>query len=522
MKNQKWFLNFVWMSLFSSCAPINFVPDVMDSLSEEAPLLIADPDTASLGSFHFPLSKGSVTHTQLDLETNETHIQFQVRNTDGHFINHLDSQNLVIKENNITIPFFSFNSNQHAIKQTADIVFAVDVTGSMGPTIESAKTRLFHFIDTTRAQGYKTRMCIVTFGDSTVKHCNRFYNNDPSDPSTLSEITQLKAEISNLRALSGAQDPGGLDLNENPMRAIIDASNSPFTPEHQRFLILITDDGFLFSPSNQGSVGRQAPFMHEVRDAINRSQLKIFAVTPSLPGYNSNFRVREGLSTTTYPSIVTMSQGEHFLFSDLISGRITLDTILNRIISHILTTYHLSYTADNIPGLLAHLPIIQRSIHLGIAGRPDLEIVMVSKNSSLPQGRSEYPKEWLISDRPIKPESVKVKMNGHTLPLQAFSIFGSKVRFSQAPQARSKIEIEYEYEKLIDSLERQQILLPKEISLDKISVFINGIKATKDHVQFVPTLEESWSLELKSEIFENDIFSIKKSEGAFIQIFKHQ
>jgi hypothetical protein len=504
--------------ILSSCSPISFEKQLTDDTSDN-PLLIAHPDTDLIGTYFFPIQNGKVTYYQLDLGSNQTSLSFQIQDAQGHHVNNISQQNLIITENGTPVTEYRFASNQQAIQQTADIILAVDVTGSMSSTIESAKLRLLNFIDSTQAQGYRTRMCLVTFGDYTIQRCNRFYNNDPSDPSSQAEVSELKNQIYQLKAISGIQDPGGTDFNENPMRALIDSSLAPWGPNSQRFVILITDDGFLYSPSNQGAVGPLAPFMSEVQEAIQRSQMRVFAVTPSLPGYNSDFSVRENGRRVRYPSIVQMSNGEHFLFADMISGRITLDTVLGRIVSNILTTYHVNYIADEISGLQPQLPISQRRIEIQVVGRPDLKVTIMTKSSNLPNGRGEYQKDWIISNRRIKNESLKVKVNGIEQG-SGFETDGVQIRFHRAPPAQAKIEIEYEYLDLKDALGIQPIMLPKDVDLNSISIFINAVKAKKGDVTFVKNLEGHWNLSLLDKSLEQDTFRIREFNGASIQIFK--
>jgi len=513
----KWLTSSIIVASSLSCAPVAFNQGIANI--GDLPLLISQPNSELVQSYFFPIQNGKLSFEQDDLESNRTSVSFQIQDRFGNFINTLSARDFVVTENNVEVRNFALATNQQAVRQSTDIIFAVDVTGSMSPTIESAKTRLINFIDSTRRQGYRSRMCVMTFGDFTVQHCNRFYNNDPNDPSSLTEINELKTQISNLRALSGHADPGGTDFNENPMRALIDASRAPWLPNNQRFVILVTDDGFLFSPSNRGAVGDRAPFMSEVRNAIDRSQMKVFAVTPSLPGYNSNFSVRENGTLVTYPSIVQMSRGEHFLFSDLLSGRITLDTVLGRILSNILTTYQITYIADERDGLRPHLPINQRRIEVRTLQRPDLRVTSVATGSNLPNGRAEYKADWIISNREFKTSSVKVKIDG--VPISSgFELKGPNIRFERAPRANARIEIEYQYYHLKDALRKHQITLPRGLDISSIAIFINAVKAKRGDVEFIKNLEGDWNVEMSDESLIKDVFKIRELNGASIQIFE--
>ena len=341
----------------------------------------------------FKMNNSVASFEQPQLESNETQAAFQVALADGTNVPDLKVTDFTILENGQPISDFKLQSNSTTIKQSVDIIFAVDVTGSMSPTIESAKTRLISFVQKSRLNGTHSRMCLITFGDRTVKNCDRFYDNNPDDPSTIDQVNELISEISKLKALTGSSDPGGSDLNENPMRALIDASKAPWNENSQRFVILITDDGFLYSPGNSGNVGALAPKYNEVSEAIEKSQMKVFAATPSLAGYNKPFKGE--------PGVVEFSKGEWFNFKDLISGKITLDTILNRILNRVQTTYLLQYTLDENSGsgLDLTLPLKKRKIEILLQNGVHANLNMLSLQSNLPDGRKPYQKKFKLADK---------------------------------------------------------------------------------------------------------------------------
>lgn len=523
MKNQHF--NFVALLggvIFSSCSPMEFTPMQMPIPPENNPPAIVDiPSTKLLSSVHFPIQNSKITLNQESLESNKTSLTFIATKPDGTHINDLLAKDFDLFENGNLISQYDLDSNYEAIRQGVDIVFAVDVTGSMAPTIESAKSRLINFINTTRQQGYHTRMCLVTFGDYTLQKCNRFYNNNPQDPQTLSEVEELKSEILKLRALMGINDPGGSDFNENPMRALIDASKAPWSSDNQRFVILITDDGFLYSPGNQGNVGVLAPHFSEVKTAIEQSHIRVFAVTPSLPGYNQDFKFRENFSTKTFPSIVSLSQGEHFLFSDLIAGKITIDTVLNQIIQNVKTTYHITFIADKNPGLKPTLPIQAREHKIKIKNQPESNVQILQKWTNLPNGRPEYQNKWSLSNKEIDPKSVKVKINNEPAN-SGFIISGYDLIFDRPPLPNSEIHVEFEFLNLIDSLLYRPIILPTHIQISSLSIFINGLKARSSDLLFQKNIEGEWLIHLNPEILTTDKFEIKKLKGASIQIYETQ
>lgn len=460
----------------------------------------------------FKMDSSVASFDQPQLENNETQAAFQVTLADGTSVPDLKVTDFSVVENGQPITDFKLQSNSLTTKQTVDIVFAVDVTGSMSPTIESAKTRLISFVQKSRLGGTHSRMCLITFGDRTVKNCDRFYDNNPDDPATVDQVNELISEISKLKALTGSSDPGGSDLNENPMRALIDASKAPWSENSQRFVILITDDGFLYSPGNSGSVGALAPKYKEVSEAIDKSQMKVFAATPSLAGYDKPFKGE--------PGIVQHSQGEWFNFKDLISGKITLDTILNRILNRVQTTYLLQYTLDENSGLDLTLPLKKRKIEILLHNGTSATLTLLALQSNLPDGRKPYQKKFKLADKNIKKETVVVKVDGVVVSSGIQFTADNEIEFEKAPKAKSKIVITFAYRDLKDSLQLTPIIIKQTgVRADSIQIFLNGIEALEKDIELNQTLEGYLSVQLaNSALVESDPYGIRANNGLTVKI----
>lgn len=486
--------------VLAGCAPQKFTnEEIVANTGSNFP-----PDQEVLSNF-YKLSDSQLDFQQDSLDENRTTLTFQVLKPDGTYVTDLQASDFVVTENKVPVTQFQFSSNSQSIVQTVDIVLAVDVTGSMASTIESAKTRLINFVKTSRDRGYHTRLCLLTFGDYVVQNCNKFYDNDPSDPTTLVQVTELISEITKLKALQGSQDPGGHDWNENPMRALIDASKAPWATNSQRFVILMTDDGFLYSPGNSGEVGSLAPLYPDVLAAIASSQMRIFAATPSLAGYNSAFKGQ--------PGIVEASQGEWFRFSDLISGQITLDTILNRILVNAKTTYSVEYVADTNSQLDPSLPLSKRKIEVTL--RPGLvgTVVAQTLQSNLPDGRPSYRKDWKLTDKKIKKKSLHVKINGIEI-FSGFKVEDGDLIFDIPAIKGAKITVSFEYEDIKDGLIFTPVILSANEDLNRIIVTLNGVEATPADLVFEKSLEGNWSLSPSDRVFEaQDPYQILAHKG---------
>lgn len=481
------FLKFIFLSSAASilsCGQTAFTPAENSALNNT--VLFED---------NFKTANSEINYTQPNLDENKTAVSFQIQNSLGLLLQNLSKSEMRLTENGKPVTDFTLNKNSVTNVATADIIFAVDVTGSMGKTIEAAKKRLVDFVKSTRAQGYHTRMCISTFGDFTVKKCSRFYDNDPKESSTEIEVAELISEITKLKALTGAQDPGGMDFDENPMRAVIDAASAPWGDNSQRFLILITDAGFLYSPGNSGRIGAGAPQFSEVSAAISQSKMKIFAVTPSLAGYDKKFGTDEG--------IVNQSQGEWYRYSDLVSGAITLNTVLGKILSSIDTTFYLHYTLNAQSHLDPTKPLAQRNIQIEILDTTLGVIKSLLVTSNLPNGRIPDPKRFLVADKDIKTSELKVYVNDVLQNGNYNILLNREIEFFRPQLANSKIKIKYKYQAIRDAI----TLRPLNVSVgaDKVSLLkftINNISVDAKYYEVIPG-----EMNLSTIVFSDDIFA---------------
>lgn len=489
-------------AVLTSCnSNIKFIPEALPAIEP----------TALEAVESFKVNESQQNYTQDSLEQNQTTVSFKVKMANGLYLQNLLPSELTLKENGLEVPQFTLNKNSQEVKQTVDIAFAVDVTGSMTSTIESAKLRLTNFVRKSREAGYHTRMCLLTFGDYTIQKCDKFYDNNPSDSSTLVQVEELISEITKLKALKGTQDPGGTDLNENPMRAVIDASTAAWAPQNQKFLILITDDGFLYSPGNQGAVGTLAPKYIEVKEALAKSGIKVFAATPSLAGYDKPFRGEQG--------IVSLSQGEWFNFADLISGKITLDTILNRIIINVNTTFVAQYIVDEVSGLNPGLPLAERTIEVILKNGSVGTVESLIPQSNLPTGREQYKTEFKISDKKIRKNSAKVYVNGLEIKSGFKFTDDGKVQFAKAPPAGAQIKVVYKYDQLKDSITLRPITLQGEVDIKKLVVFINGLQVQTSDYTVNKSLEGVYTLNLNDSVFtEADPYLIDQNNELQIRL----
>lgn len=145
----------------------------------------------------------------------------------------LTSGNFLVFEDNRAQGFILIKESEE--RSGADIVFIVDVTGSMSEEIEGVKNSMVDFIQSLETEGLDVKVGIVPYSDYAPSSTTDSVGFDPaflnlSDPTTAADYAN------NLSA------SGGNDTPENAYGAIMYAwKNMSWRKETQRIFILITD-----------------------------------------------------------------------------------------------------------------------------------------------------------------------------------------------------------------------------------------------------------------------------------------
>lgn len=460
----------------------------------------------------FPLSASEINFKQVDSFENQVSLQLNLTQL-GSDITSLNPDLVSLSHGGVNITNFSLTNTASEKDNIIDIAFVIDVTGTMSAFIEDAKSRIINFIDSTTKNGIRTRMCISTFGDYTVKKCDRFFDNDPKDPATKAQTAELISEISALRAFKGkGEDPGWPDFDENPMGALVDVSLAPFRQEAQKFVILVTDAGFLYSPQNQGSIGTKAPTMEAVAKAIKDSQITVFGITPIMPGYTSSLNGVSG--------VVEQSGGEHYLFQSVIGGEINLNQILDRILDRVQASYVLSYKMDDYPKLDPTQPINFDDVKIEIKdiGGQVTTINDLKFTATFPTGRPEFVQEWVLSSESVKKDSVEVWVNKIKLNQNDFIIEDRKLKIKQPPALSSTISVKYKYEDLSKNIRLQPVFLNRIVDETKLIIELNGIQAREGDIYFQRTGSNDLSVMILPIAFKDNHYLIEENSGIFLDI----
>lgn len=155
-------------------------------------------------------------------------LSFEVTRKDkGSRITTLSPENIFLYENSSRLTSFTFGKDTSGGASQADLVFVLDVTGSMGNEIISVKNNIIEFADSLSASGVDYQLGLVTFLD------------------IIEGKFPFTKDVQAFQQLIGAQYAhGGGDMPENSLQALLDASAFNFRPDSKRIIVWITDAQF--------------------------------------------------------------------------------------------------------------------------------------------------------------------------------------------------------------------------------------------------------------------------------------
>ena len=220
----------------------------------------------------------------------EVALTFEVREeADDRLITRLGPENLFLFEDDQRLRDFSLKKDRSSGVDAADIVIALDVTGSMAEEIDGVKNHIVEFADSLSYRGIDFRLGMVTFLD------------------VIENVYPFTRDVQAFRALVDEQFAhGGDDQPENSLEALMEAAGFPFRPEATRLVIWITDADY----HERNSV---TPLTRtEVIDALLANEIRVHSVG------NSSFR------SAFYEPFTIATGGEDFdifgNFRDILLG----------------------------------------------------------------------------------------------------------------------------------------------------------------------------------------------------------
>lgn len=521
-------------SLLTACHPDN--PPLSAVTKPVQPAAVEKPGPLNFEKT-FGYFKSQSTAEQQKHNENTISVFFTAKQPNGQALEGLTVPDVVVTENRTNVsPFTLETINRKEDQKPVEIALVIDVTGTMVPLIEEAKLRLKEFVESDKAKNLNLRLCVATFGDRTVKRCNRFFeinsgrNGEPQRRSFLNELAAV-------RAGTRENDPGFPSLDENPMGAVVDMAQSPWGADALHFVILVTDWGFLYSPDNQQNIGSRAPTMKQVNEAIARKNMKIFAITRTEHTHTitskleknctwvdqasrSQHCVWDGFNTPFQgePGIVQASGGEHFNFDQVRTGVIKFESILDKIVRNVSVTYKLTYVVEQVQGLNPTLPKEGRDIQLGLRDPNRGTLQKSAVESSVPTGRPEYKQEFTLSDNAISNDGLQVTMQGQPVNPNEFSINGGKIRFKSVPPPGVKMTFDYFFENPDLNLKLEPIRMRGGLNANNTRVWLNDSETSPGDILFNPDASGNTSVSLNNTALSAPQYKIRERKEVKVKI----
>ncbi len=150
----------------------------------------------------------------------------QIEETGQKLLN-LRPENVFLYENDQRIEQISLLKDTTGGVNAADIIFVLDVTGSMGDEIAGVKNNIIEFADSLSERGIDYQLGMVTFLD-VIENTYPF----------TSDINQFKSWINEQYSHGGGDSP------ENSLDALMNASQFSFRNDSKRMIIWITDERY--------------------------------------------------------------------------------------------------------------------------------------------------------------------------------------------------------------------------------------------------------------------------------------
>ncbi len=139
-------------------------------------------------------------------------------------ISNLTEENIFLYEDDNRVTNFNLSHDTTGGLNSADIIFVLDVTGSMSEEIDKVKDNIIEFADSLSYRGIDYRLGMVTFLD------------------VIENVYPFTTDVQHFQSLVGEQYAhGGDDEPENSLQALIEATKYTFREKANRVVIWITD-----------------------------------------------------------------------------------------------------------------------------------------------------------------------------------------------------------------------------------------------------------------------------------------
>ena len=314
------------------------------------------------------------TNDNQDDKNRKTTINFRAfSSSDSSNISDLKKRHLVLKEGRVTVK--NYKLSRRSRQTQLELVFVLDVTGSMGGEIQLVKDTITDFVYDLSLMEVQAKLCLVTFLDVVKKKCEAFVNDNPSTIEN-ENLSQFLDDINKEKATGGGAG------NENSLGGLLSAiETTPWGKNNQRMAVLITDAPFWDSPEdilngklrNPGEANT-APSYSDVLNALDDKGVQVFAITPDEPGFSQPYTslpLHPGLDIKSntderrgpQPSVVDYTGGKWFNLANLKSDEENINDIFDYIAVQVQTFYKIEYFSNKNPGITANI-VKKRKISL--------------------------------------------------------------------------------------------------------------------------------------------------------------
>ena len=314
----------------------------------------------------------------------ETKLIIEAYNRLGEPLESLTPDQITIYEGGVAFPAITVEKIPVANNLPWDLIFLVDVTGTMQPLIDDVVKNLYAFVRNLNTRGIDYRLGLILFSDN----IERVYQ-----PTTDADI--FLSWIKDVRAF------GGGDEKENALEALAVASyRMQFRDEANRVIILITDAPY--HQRGERGDGTTQETTESIINRMNSSDIRVFTIAP--PKLKNYAYISEQTRGTNYDI--------GYPFSSV------LDNFTRQITNLFLVTYRSSHTVipDSIEiGLLdqSNTRLIKKTIPIVELGRKLIieNLLFQTARYELPANVSELN---ILAEFMLNKPSIDIVIEGHT------------------------------------------------------------------------------------------------------------
>lgn len=195
-----------------------------------------------------------------DRDPNGIRASVQVMGPDGEPVGGLLRDHFLLYENGCPAPLLDFRGLES--ERPVDIVFILDLSGSMTDKIAALQSQIVKFVDTLKFRGRDARLGLVAFS-------NEIVGVFPKDGNLSRDLAGFSAAIGQLPPAVGGVEAGP--------EALMAASRMKFRPRTQVIFILVTDEPIFQAGQKAGTD------LPQVSQVLRDQRISLAAIAPEEP-----------------------------------------------------------------------------------------------------------------------------------------------------------------------------------------------------------------------------------------------